>query len=274
MEPINNQLAETVRNLELATPELKQPKIGDPDNVVKFHNALQDVKIVRSSIEDIKSALKYAMVKIGLRAQNFPSEEEKAVLVDHVLRQYGGHTVQEIRLAFDMAIEGKIGVDANCYENFSCIYFSKIMSAYREYAKGEYRQLESSEHIKLLENKEDMSDQAMTDWLQAKRKDVLSGVCTVDFIPVMLYNWLDKKGGIRKTIAEKKEYLVKAVEHRQAQLVKAIEDEDMFDNRRLLESFMKMKDQGYFIGEEIDKLKIIAKKMIVFDLIKIDEPND
>ncbi len=78
--------------------------------------------------------LRYVMVKIGLRAQNWPSPEETGLLIHHIMTNYGGHTAAEIQLAFDMAVTGKLECEVNCFENFSCLYFSGIMNAYRKWA--------------------------------------------------------------------------------------------------------------------------------------------
>lgn len=39
-----------------------------------------------------------------------------------------------------MAIDGKLSVDAKCYENFSCAYFSEIMNAYRLWSSQEIKE--------------------------------------------------------------------------------------------------------------------------------------
>jgi hypothetical protein len=74
------------------------------------------------------------MVIIGLRASNWPTDEEKAVLLQYVIKTFGGHSASEIKLAFEMAVAGKFNVDVNCYENFSVLYFSSIMNVYRRWA--------------------------------------------------------------------------------------------------------------------------------------------
>lgn len=85
------------------------------------------------------------MMKIGLRAANLPNDLEKLVLYEHIVSNYGGNRLNEIPLAFDFAIRGMLAtsdgevVDANCYENFSCLYFSKIMGAYRFWSKQEIK---------------------------------------------------------------------------------------------------------------------------------------
>lgn len=108
----------------------------------KFLAAIKEKKISEYTIEEIKQVLRLIMIKIGLRSQNWPDEEEKMVLIDHIQRNFAGHTGEEIKLSFDMAMLGLLSADANCYENFSCLYFSNIINAYREWAKQAYRNVE------------------------------------------------------------------------------------------------------------------------------------
>lgn len=92
--------------------------------------------------EPIKQALRYAVVLVGLRAANFPNDEEKRVLIEYIQNYYGGHTAAEIKLAFEMAVAGKLNVEqVSCYENFTPLYFSSIMNAYREWAKAESKEV-------------------------------------------------------------------------------------------------------------------------------------
>lgn len=74
------------------------------------------------------------MVLIGLRANNWPTDIEKMVLINFIIKNYGGHSVGEIKLAFEMAVAEKFNVDVNCYENFSVAYFASIMNVYRRWA--------------------------------------------------------------------------------------------------------------------------------------------
>lgn len=85
------------------------------------------------------------MVKIGLRSLNWPADEEKIILIQHIRENFGGHHLAEINLAFDMAIAGSLDAEANCYENFSCLYFSGIMNAYRKWSREEYRNVKPTQ---------------------------------------------------------------------------------------------------------------------------------
>ena len=89
--------------------------------------------------EEIKQALRYAMVLVGLRGNNMPTDEEKYVLLNFIKENFGNQTPEEIKLAFDFAIAGKFEVDVKCYENFSCEYFARIMKAYIAYEREETR---------------------------------------------------------------------------------------------------------------------------------------
>jgi hypothetical protein len=100
----------------------------------KFEIARASRKIKNASEEEIRQALRYVMVKIGLRAANFPSGIEKQLLIMHVFENFGENRIDEIRLAFDWGIEGRLDEDINCFENFSCLYFTKIMRAYNRLA--------------------------------------------------------------------------------------------------------------------------------------------
>lgn len=111
--------------------------------LAKFETALTDQRIVRmDDVEPLKQALRYAMVLVGIKANNVPNANEKMVLLQFIVNNYGGHTPAEIRLAFDLAVAGELDVeDVKCYENFSPLYFAGIMNAYRKWAKPRHGEI-------------------------------------------------------------------------------------------------------------------------------------
>lgn len=205
------------------------------------------------------------MNKLGIREANIPEKDELQVLLHHLISQYGNHTCDEIRLAFDMAISGKLdllpGESVNCYENFSCLYFSSIMNAYRRWAGQIHRQLSPEGYAE--SEIADTSDEAMEKWLN----EIKQSVIRVDLLPIMLYDWLEQKGRITKTSAEKYEYLQEAVMYRQSKLAKAMEEQMSQANRESLQEFNRMKECGEFTGAEVSILKSLAKKIILFEYI-------
>jgi hypothetical protein len=108
-------------------PELKRPETSDEG---LFLVARKSQPISKLSDTALREALRYCMVKVGLRGANFPDGAEKALLLAHITQNYGNHSPDEIRLAFDLALASKLGLDTGdikCYESFSCAYFSTIM---------------------------------------------------------------------------------------------------------------------------------------------------
>lgn len=110
-------------------------------NAIAIRQAQSAIALRVRNEDDIKQALRYTMVLVGLRGNNLPTEEEKVVLTNFVKSNFGNNTCEEIKIAFEMAVAGKLNVDAKCYENFSCEYFGRIMNAYIEYSKEEIKNL-------------------------------------------------------------------------------------------------------------------------------------
>ena len=112
--------------------------------------------------EDIKEVLRYSMLLVGLRGNNLPTEEEKFVLTNFVRSNFGNQTPEEIKIAFEMAVAGKLQVDAKCYENFSCEYFGRIMNAYLEFARQEIKNLPKPvEQVKEKPSDQELKKQAI-----------------------------------------------------------------------------------------------------------------
>lgn len=103
--------------------------------------ALKDRKIIHSGEEELKQTLLYIYAIIGLRGENYPKGIEKDLLHTYIRDFYGGHTSKELRLAFTMAIQNRLSVDATVFENFTPAYFSKVMESYREWAREEVKQV-------------------------------------------------------------------------------------------------------------------------------------
>lgn len=114
-------------NSEHLPPAYRPQPISEKE---RFELAQNHTLVMDADEKEIREALRYCMVKIGLRAANFPQGVEKMLLIQHVKDTYPTLTIEEIRMAFDWAINGRTHVEVNCYENFSCRYFSQIVNAY------------------------------------------------------------------------------------------------------------------------------------------------
>ncbi len=116
--------------------EYKQPKTIEESD---FELALSNSKIAARTEEDLKQSLRYVYILIGLPAKYYPAGIEKQMLHAFIFKNYGGHSPEEIRLAFEMGIQGKLEdlepKDVVAYDNFSIAFFTKVMEAYRKWAR-------------------------------------------------------------------------------------------------------------------------------------------
>jgi hypothetical protein len=132
------------QNLAQVPQEWKPLEIGKgtANLIIKAQSTLN---IRTRSENDLKQVLRLSMLMVGLRGANMPTDEEKFVLLAFIKSNYGNQTPEEIAIAFEMAVAGKLNTDCKCYENFSCEYFGRIMNAYIEYARQETKNVKRPE---------------------------------------------------------------------------------------------------------------------------------
>lgn len=267
MEHISNQLARVSQ--ELAPQGSTPPATGEDQQLAV---AVQSQKIKDAPIERLKEVLRLVMIKVGLRSQNWPEQEEKAVLIAHILTNYGGHTPEEILLAFEMAIAGKLDLDSDqvtCYENFSCLYVSNILNAYRLWAREAVKYAVPPELPKLPPS-EDLNDITMQSFYDSTVEKIKEGkIVRVEFTPPMVYDWLDKKGTLKVSADEKKEYVTRAVAYHRAFLIEAAGNDR--DGYKKLKEF---EDRMMEPGKPPEVIIRLAKSMILHDHIKNEVSNE
>jgi len=99
--------------------------------------------------EPIKQVLRYVFTLIGLKAENIPNEIQKSVLINYIQKDLKQYSVEDIRIAFHLLLKNELDCEMNHFQNFSAMYLSQVMSAYRK-----QRQSVISEFLKLKEQEE------------------------------------------------------------------------------------------------------------------------
>lgn len=114
----------------------------------------------------------------------------------------------------------------------------------------------------------ELSNETMVEWLQDLTSKVRTGDYQVEFVPLPIYEWLDKAGRILATPAEKKTYLMFAADRRLGQLAEEVEHDNSETKRRQLEEFAAMRRAGEFTGDYVRQLKDLAKKMVLYEMLQ------
>jgi hypothetical protein len=234
----------------------------------KLEKALQGQKLVECGNEPLAQALRRVMLMLGIRPQNQPTQVDFDFLKGFVVQQFGANTPDEIVLAFEMAIAGRLpdlkSEDVNCYENFSCAYVGRIMSHYRAWAIQQIKDLQwKRKQIEVVDEKPPQ----VTDWLpvwESVLNDYEKGKKTV-LLPY-LYDWLKDSGHIHYTRHESAGFVKKALatwlEAERSEMVRKGED---YSNWVLLEALQKASLQD--LGIVKDRVKAKAKVLALEDYI-------
>lgn len=197
-----------------------------------------------------------------------PVDELLNVLVDQfkkkMMESYANCNPEEVEYAFrNFASEVK---DWGKQLNLSLI--DEVMLPYLRKRREQSVVEEHAAPLLMLSGcQERMTDFAMLRWLAEEIRFIKTGK-PFEMVPLELYEYLDKRGKIPATNAEKFEYLGKAAAWRLGQLQKEVERKGSVDNLRALESFKTMRIKDNFSQREYERLKTIAKKLLFFDLVQ------
>lgn len=257
----------TQRNLEQVPNVSKTLKTGEE----KFEVAIQGERIINSPVESLKEVLRVAMLKLGIRGHNLPTDEEKYILLQHISENYGNHTPAEIGLAFELALAGKLEIEVSevkAYENFSCLYFSIIMNAYRNWTTPHYYKISAKKKRLELpyEMRTDLTKDEMNQWINEWDKAKFDSLISPHYIPVIFYEWLISTKAIELTKEEKIEYVQKAIsiqeQHYYSLFISSTANQRDYDN------FITQKKDNNFDYLNDSRIQNIAKKLVVYDYFK------
>lgn len=95
------------------------------------------IKINNSADAQIKTVLFYAMELVGFNTQNINADSLN-IIVRNVKNGFKFLQLEEIKIAFEYGVNGKLGIDLNTYQNFNALYVANVLKAYKSYKEKEY----------------------------------------------------------------------------------------------------------------------------------------
>lgn len=218
---------------------------------------------------DLDTWAKALLIKINSITGWIIPDETLEILVDQfrkkLVEAYGDCTSEEIEYAFRNY--GTIVKDWGKQMNLSLIDEVMIPYLARRREVSDHEEIIALNEVPKIEYKEDMSNQSMQEWFNEIAKKIKEGQMRIEFIPPILYEWMDSNGNITATKEQKYEYLNRAVEYRLGVLRQAVEEEDSITNRFALSSFVTMKNNGCLEGKEAGLVKILAKQILLFEMV-------
>ena len=118
----------------------------------------------------LRENLAYIFTLIGLT--RLPDVTELEVIEDYIRTTYPYFTIQEMRIAFKMAVQGKFDCNIEHYEKFSPKYISGIMNAYKSKANQVRKNIPPLPEPPAKQLTDDeIVEFTKSEWLSGKRED-------------------------------------------------------------------------------------------------------
>lgn len=180
MENKNNVLALSQTTGKTEKPELSlisQLKVAEKSPIA-VQNCMEN---------DLNQALRYIFVLIGVPANKIPTMEiEQMVLSDFIRTSYPALKVEEIKLAFILAMRKTFEVNLELYDRmFSCLYLSTVLSEYIAWKKSVIRNV-SLQLPQIEERKKTLSEIVQSE--DSHRKSLEEIIQKEGKMPI-IWNW-------------------------------------------------------------------------------------
>ena len=205
---------------------------------------------------------------IGLRPQHFPSPEEDLFIFNYLRINYGHKTLDELYLAFDLAIKGTTEVDCKVYDQFSIEYLVRIMNAFRIYSNNLIKEMPQKKVESLPAPVE--TEKEMLEDLQEYVKNDFYNFRNLLMIPLYLFTTCEKLFLIKQTEKQKIKMYGKAVEYRKNML----KNESIMDLRfnREYQKLVRDIENNTLSSFEIQFISDIYKRMSILEYL-IEQRN-
>ena len=192
----------------------------------------------------LKENLAYIFTLLGFT--KYPDTQEMVVIEDFIRTSYPLFTVEEFRLAFKMAVQGKLECSTEHYEKFSPKFIGQVMSAYTKKA------LEVRKMIKPIINEieppklsdDDIVSFTQKEWLESPKNDFNKVFNANKVFAILL-----KQGKL------------KFEEHEMLQIIRMVREDNLMKMNKLIgldakEFSKKLKDDD-FIDTQCKKLALV-----------------
>jgi len=119
----------------------------------------------------LRENLAYIFTLLGFK--NYPDKEEMIIIEDFIRTSYPLYTIQEFRIAFKMAVQGKLDCSTDHYEKFSPKFIGQVMLAYTKKANEIRKNLKPI--VKEIEPPKLTDEQIVSftkkEWLESPKTD-------------------------------------------------------------------------------------------------------
>jgi len=200
---------------------------------------------------------------IGLRPQHFPSPEEDLFIFNYLRVNFGHKTLDELYLAFDLAIKGKLDIESKPYDQFSILYLVSIMNAFRIYSNHLMKEM-PQKPMETLPPPTETEQEMINDVMEYVKNDFYN-FRNLLMIPLYLFTICEKLSFINQTEKQKIKMYGKAVQYRKNMLKN--ETIVNISHNREYQKFIKDLENNTLSSFEIQFISDIYKRMSILEYL-------
>ena len=131
-----------------------QPELNSTNNLVTitsvqsesltiYKMAKKSLPVGQAKASVVVEKLQAGLFKLGIKTP--PTVEEWAMYVKELVTYHNRLTIGEIELAFTLTVRNELNFEYEHYQNFSLMYFNKMLAAYKQWAIKQHREIEQKE---------------------------------------------------------------------------------------------------------------------------------
>ena len=212
-----------------------------------------------------------AIVIADLGIKTIPDKFAQKRIIYYLLTYYRDFSIDEIKLAFELALVGRITVDIEHYHSFDIKYLSRILNAFRKYRNEQNRILIANQpkKVKVITEKEKKVSQIryFQNLERAYETYQKTGILNI-FIHWIAYNQLLEIGILIVDDNDWINFISQAENAYKKQLLQSNKRED----KEILYHFDTVKNT---YPNELSRIRNIAKKLAIQDFFrKLKQANE
>jgi hypothetical protein len=213
-------------------------------------------------LDDLGKVIYQVVGDLGIK--NLPDEISEKRIIHYIVNYFRDLTLEDIRLAFELAIAGELDTTIEHYQSFDLQYICKILKAYRVRLK--------KANQNLLITRPKAQEKEVSDILKKQYRqdfnntlfDHYKNYCLTGTVGVMAFSFVfdhfmnEKIFSLTKKKMQK--YHAKAIEILKGELTKHSSEVELPNNRRILKNF-----EIAINGSEKNRLESLTKKAAILD---------
>lgn len=167
--------------------------------VLKAQNGLKIKTLTHD--EPLRQVIRYIVALVGFSLDKI-DKIQTDVIVNFLRNHHEQTTVEELKIAFNLGVSGKLDIDMTHYQNFNSMYFSNVLLSYKRFKAKIIR--ENPVKKELGTTTTNMDEQCLKAFEEFRKKGSYYDCFNC------VYNYLDKRNVLNLTPTRKNEFMEKA----------------------------------------------------------------